>query len=451
MINTNFSLSRRIFAQGLATTSLSALIAGMGGSAAFAAPADGFAAQAEWEQKYDADAALQVKRTVTPLLSQQTVAMTEAAIQQYRELVARGGWQGVASGQTLKLGSNGAVVVALRKRLMVTGDLDEAVGLSPVFDSYVQAAVRRFQARHGINATGVVAQQTFQALNVTAQDRLRQLELNLVRLRSFASNLGPRFITMNIPAAAVETVESGTVFSHHAAGVGKIDRQSPVMQAKVVEVNFNPFWTVPVSIIRKDLIPKMQADPNYLSDNKIRVIDKHGNEVPPSAVNWNSMDAVNYRFRQDPGADVNSLGVVRVNIPNPHGVYMHDTPAKGVFGDDYRFVSSGCVRVQNIRDYVAWILKDTPGWDRDRIDEAIRSGARLDARPVAPVPVHWVYVTAWANDGIVQFREDIYQRDGFGSTVAALQPALQPVEAPNRDPRAGAVQRSGLLDPMSDD
>ncbi len=446
----NPSLSRRLFAQGLATSGLTALFGGLQAGGALAAPVDPFLAQAEWEQKYDADAALQVKRTVTPLLSQQTVAMTDAAILQYRDLVARGGWQGVPAGQALKVGSNGPAVVALRKRLMVTGDLDVAVGFSPIFDSYVQAAVRRFQARHGINATGVVAQQTFQALNVPAQDRLRQLELNLVRLRSFAANLGPRFITMNIPAAAVETVENGQVFSHHAAGVGKIDRQAPVMQAKVVEINFNPFWTVPVSIIRKDLIPKMQADPNYLSDNKIRVIDKSGAEVPPTAVNWNSMDAVNYRFRQDPGADVNSLGVVRVNIPNPHGVYMHDTPAKGVFGDDYRFVSSGCVRVQNIRDYVAWILKDTPGWDRDHIDEAIRSGARIDARPVAAVPVHWVYVTAWANDGIVQFREDIYQRDGFSSSVASLQPVLQPVETPNRDPRAGVVQ-SGLLDPMGDD
>jgi murein L,D-transpeptidase YcbB/YkuD len=446
----NPSLSRRLFAQGFATSGLTALLGGLHAGGAMAAPVDPFLAQAEWEQKYDADAALQVKRTVTPLLSQQTVTMTDAAILQYRDLVARGGWQGVPAGQSLKVGSSGASVVALRKRLMVTGDLDEAVGFSPIFDSYVQAGVRRFQARHGINATGLVAQQTFQALNVPAQDRLRQLELNLVRLRSFATNPGPRFITMNIPAAAVETVENGMVFSHHAAGVGKIDRQSPVMQAKVVEINFNPFWTVPASIIRKDLIPKMQADPNYLTDNKIRVIDKSGAEVPPTAVNWNSMDAVNYRFRQDPGADVNSLGVVRVNIPNPHGVYMHDTPAKGVFGDDYRFVSSGCVRVQNIRDYVAWILKDTPGWDRDHIDEAIRSGARLDARPVAAVPVHWVYVTAWANDGVVQFREDIYQRDGFGSAVASLQPVMQPEDAPNRDPRAGVVQ-SGLLDPMGDD
>ena len=241
----NSSLSRRLFAQGLATAGLSAVLGGLKAGGALAAPVDPFPAQAEWEQKYDADAALQVRRTITPLLSQQTVAMTDAAIAQYRELVARGGWQGVPAGQTLKVGSNGASVVALRKRLMVTGDLDVAVGFSPIFDSYVQAAVRRFQARHGINATGVVAVQTFQALNVPAQDRLRQLELNLVRLRSFAANLGPRFITMNIPAAAVETVENGMVFSHHAAGVGKIDRQSPVMQDKVVEINFNPFWTVP--------------------------------------------------------------------------------------------------------------------------------------------------------------------------------------------------------------
>ncbi len=450
----SFSVSRRLFAQGLATTSLTALV-GLRALDAQAAPVDGFTGQAEWEQKYDADSSLQARRTTTPLLSSQTVAQTEAAIQQYRDLVARGGWQGVPAGQSLKLGSKGNAVVALRRRLIVSGDLEESAGLSPVFDSYVQAAVRRFQARHGIGSTGVVAQQTFQALNVPVQERLRQLELNLVRLRSFSGNLGARFITMNIPAAAVETVENGQVFTHHAAGVGKIDRQSPVMQAKVVEVNFNPFWTVPVSIIRKDLIPKMQADPNYLTENKIRVIDKSGNEVPPTAVNWNSMDAVNYRFRQDPGADVNSLGVVRINIPNPHGVYMHDTPAKGIFGDDFRFVSSGCVRVQNIRDYVAWILKDNPNWSRDQIDEAIRSGARIDARPAQPVPVYWVYVTAWANDGLVQFREDIYQRDGFGSGMATLQPTVEPsldgAEPPAAIPTGSTRPRAGVLPPMADD
>jgi murein L,D-transpeptidase YcbB/YkuD len=165
----------------------------------------------------------------------------------------------------------------------------------------------------------------------------------------------------------------------------------------------------------------MQKNPNYLTENKIRAFNGQGVEVPPNAIDWNSMEATHYRFRQDPGGDFNSLGFVRINIANPYGVYMHDTPEKGIFGDDERFVSSGCVRVQNVRDYVAWLLKENPGWDRDRIDATIRSGEQLTVRLTPPVPVYWVYITAWANEGIVQFREDIYKRDGFGSgTVASV-------------------------------
>ncbi len=421
----------------------------LGSSGVFAAPAGGFGNQAEWEQKYDS-ATSELVRTVTPILSPQTVAASEAAIDEYRAIASQGGWPSVPSQATLKLGSKGPAVIALRRRLAATGDIESNAGETPVFDSFVQAAVMRFQDRHGIGTTGVAAQDTFKALNVRVEDRIAQLELNLIRLRSYAGSLGARYITMNIPAAAVETIENGEVFSHHAAGVGKIDRQSPVMQAKVLDINFNPFWTVPVSIIRKDLIPKMQADPNYLTDNKIRVIDKAGQEVPPTAVNWNSMDAVNYRFRQDPGADFNSLGVVRVNIANPYGVYMHDTPAKGVFGDDYRFVSSGCVRVQNIRDYVAWILKDTPGWDRDHIDEAIRSGERIDARLIQPLPVYWVYITAWANDGLVQFREDIYRKDSSADPFAQGDGVtVIPGQAKANAAKRGVAQNRGLP-PMVD-
>ena len=415
-------LSRRGFGLGAVFGGLSFTL----GAVSARAAGESFGNQAEWEQKYTADPRLSIQRATTPMLSPQTIAATERAIQDYRMLAEQGGWGQVPSGQTLKVGARGPAVVALRQRLTVTGDLDAAAGLSPVFDSYVQAGVQRFQARHGIGANGVVAKQTFQALNVPIADRIRQLELNLTRLRAYPANLGPRHIVMNIPAAAVETVENGQVFSHHQAGVGKIDRQSPIMKAMIVDINFNPFWTVPASIIRKDLIPKMQADPNYLTDNKIRVIDKTGNEVPPSSINWNSLDATNFRFRQDPGADFNSLGVVRVNIPNKDGVYMHDTPSKGIFGDDFRFVSSGCVRVQNIRDYVAWILKDTPGWGRDQIDEAIRSGQRIDAKPVAQIPVYWVYFTAWATEHAVQFREDIYEKDKFGAGIAADATGMKP-------------------------
>ncbi len=415
MLKADATLSRRDFGRGLGL-GLATIVFGRY-SEVLAAPVD--FNQAEWVQKYDADERLTVPRATTPLLSPQTVAQTEQALALYRDLASRGGWPAVPTGQTLKVGVRGPNVVALRRRLIASGDLDASTGQSPVFDSYVEAGVKRFQARHGIGSTGIVAQQTFAALNVPTSERARQLEINLVRLKTFSGNLGTRHVILNIPGAEVQTVENGVIATHHVAGVGKIDRQSPVMQTKALEINFNPYWTVPASIIRKDLIPKMQADRNYLSDHKIRAFNGQGVEIPPTAINWNSMEATNYRFRQDPGGDINSLGFVRINIANPSGVYMHDTPEKGIFGDDSRFVSSGCVRVQNVRDYVAWLLRDNPGWNRDKIDETIRSGQQVAVKVSPTVPVYWVYITAWATEGIVQFRDDIYKRDGFGASGAA--------------------------------
>jgi murein L,D-transpeptidase YcbB/YkuD len=413
---------RRVFLSAAATLALAAIA----GSPAFAQQQ--FADQAEWRQNYESSERLTVPRESTPVLSQETLAATDAAIQQYQGIVEKGGWQPVPTAQVLKLGVKSKAVEALRERLVVSNDLDPVAGNGPVFDSFVQAGVKRFQARHGISPTGIVNDETFTELNVPAEARLRQLQINIVRLRAFSGDLGERFVMVNIPAAAVETVEGNQVYSHHVAGVGKIDRQSPIMQAKAVEINFNPFWTVPPSLIKKDLIPKMQADPEYLTEEKIRVFNKEGQEVSPHSINWNSTEATQYKYRQDTGADINSLGSVRINIPNPYGVYMHDTPSKGIFGDDFRFVSSGCVRVQDVRDYVAWLLKDTQGWSRDQIDQAIDSGQRLDVKLVKPVNVYWIYVTAWATpDGVVQFRPDVYQRDGAGPGPIATAVPAQPL------------------------
>ena len=181
-----------------------------------------------------------------------------------------------------------------------------------------------------------------------------------------------------------------------------------------MEINFNPYWTVPVSIVRRDLIPKMQAEPDYLTKNHIRIFDRSNRELQPEQINWETEEAVNYQFKQDPG-DFNSLGAIRINFPNAHDVYMHDTPLKNLFGEDFRFHSSGCVRIQNVRELVYWLLSETPGWPRVEVDRVIKSAERKDARLAKPVPLHWVYVTAWATaDGVVQFRDDIYGRDGLG-------------------------------------
>jgi L,D-transpeptidase YcbB len=418
-------LSRRGF---LCATALGALAGGVPFGALGQEREDD---QAEWPQSYEASPEMALGRETTPILSPATVAATEAAIAKYKDIVARGGWNEVPAGVEMKVGSKSRAVQALRERLIGSGDLDPAAGVGPVFDSYVEAAVKRFMARHGLAPTGVVNEAVFAELNVPAAARLQQLETNIVRLNAYSGNLGQRFVIVNIPSASVETVEDGVVYSHHAAGVGKIDRQSPIMQARATEINFNPFWTVPPSLIKKDLIPKMKADPDYLTFEKIRVFNQKGEEISPASINWNTDEATHYKYRQDMGADLNSLGFVRVNIPNPYGVYMHDTPSKGIFGDDFRFVSSGCVRVQDVRDYVAWLLKDNPGWGRDQIDEVIRSGQRLDVKLTTPIPVYWVYITAWATpDGIVQFRPDVYQRDGAGPGPLASAVPAQPMALP---------------------
>ena len=209
------------------------------------------------------------------------------------------------------------------------------------------------------------------------------------------------------------------VVSRHAAVAGKPDRPSPDINSKIIQINFNPYWTVPASIVRKDLIPKMQDQPEYLTDNHIRIFDATHRELQPSQINWYSNDATSYTFKQDPGS-FNSLGSIRINFPSQYGVYMHDTPLKNLFGDDFRFHSSGCMRVQNVRLLVAWLLQETRGWTLEDIDRVIKSGDRKDAQLTKPVPLHWVYITAWSGgDGVVQFREDIYGKDGLAGAQAA--------------------------------
>jgi murein L,D-transpeptidase YcbB/YkuD len=268
----------------------------------------------------------------------------------------------------------------------------------------------------------VVGRGTLQALNVPADVRLRQLQANVERIRQMGAPEG-RYILVNIPGAQIEAVENGSVVSRHIAVVGKVDRQTPILSSKIYEIRFNPFWTVPASIIRKDLIPKMQKEPSYLADHHIRIFNQQGQELQPEQVNWHSEEAVNYMFRQDPGED-NSLGFVKLQFHNPYEVYLHDTPAKNLFGSDYRFESSGCVRVFNVRELVAWVLRDS-GYDRARVDATIRSGERLDQQVTNPPAIYTAYLTAWTTgDGVIHFRDDIYGLDTQGTVALAQDPGM---------------------------
>ncbi|GLS19997.1 amidase [Labrys miyagiensis] len=370
--------------------------------------------QMEMKEGYDSiTSPLDAAMSSSPLLSSGTIEATERALAKYQELAAQGGWPQVTGNERLQLGDDNADVVSLRQRLVASGDLAPSLGRSPVFDSYLDGAVMRFQARHGIEASGVVGDTSRAALAIPIDVRVKQLQMNIVRLREMGS-LGSRYMMMNIPATEVEAVSNGVVEQRHNTVIGKPDRPSPILSTVVQNVNFNPFWTVPLSIIKKDLIPLMQKDPGYLTEHHIRIYTPTGQEILASQIDWNTDEATRMRFTQDPGFD-NSLGQVRINIANQYGVYMHDTPEKSVFGSEYHFDSSGCARVQDVRDLCAWILQGTE-YTRDRIDEVIRSGARTTATPTAKVPVFWIYVTAWATpEGLVEFRDDVYNKDGYAN------------------------------------
>ena len=379
--------------------------------------------QSEWAEGFDSQSTIaRPVNTTTPILSPTTIPAMEQAIYVYQDLVARGGWNSVPADMELKIGVRDPRVVELRRRLIASGDLRQTSGDAAAFDSYVQTAVRRFQERHGIPADGVVGAGTLNALNVPAHVRLAQLETNIERIKAMGLP-SERYIMVNVPGAQIEVVENGTVVTRHTAVVGKVDRQTPLLSSRIHEINFNPFWTVPASIIKKDLIPKMQKEPTYLTDHKIRIYNQQGAELMPEQVNWNSDEATNYMFKQDPG-DQNSLGFVKLNFHNPHQVYLHDTPAKNLFGSDYRFESSGCMRVHNVRELVAWVLRDD-GYNLAMVDQTIRGGQRLDVQVTNPPAIFTVYFTAWTSgDGVVHFRDDIYGLDSQGTVALAQDPNL---------------------------
>ncbi len=410
------------------------------GVAALAAPAlaqDAFndlmgsSRRGNWDDQFDANTSRSAVGVVSnnPVLGREAPVYMQQAIMQYQQIVQNGGWPEVpASQQRLQIGVSDPSVQALRQRLMVSGDLPREAGISSAFDSYVDGALKRFQARHGLPADGVSGEYTTKALNVSAQIRLAQLQTNLVRIQSMSGDLGQRHLMVNIPAAAIEAVENERVVLRNTAVVGRASRPTHVINSKIYEVILNPYWTAPRSIVEKDIVPLMQKDPTYLERNNIRLIDGKGQEVSPTTVDWFAPKAPNLMFRQDPGK-INAMSSTKINFHNPNNEYMHDTPQQGLFNKLMRFESSGCVRVQNVRDLTSWLLRDTPGWSRQEMERVIASRVNTPIKLAQEVPVYFVYITPWsAKDGVVQFRDDIYGKDGnaelaLNTTAGMEQPA----------------------------
>jgi murein L,D-transpeptidase YcbB/YkuD len=365
-----------------------------------------------------------VSTSAVPSLDEGTAQNIAAALLSYSAIEVRGGWPMLPANAKLGPGARSADVALLRERLAISDDLPAEAAGGDAYDEAVATAVRRFQIRHGLEETGSVGPKTLAALNVPVSNRLRQLAASLDRLTAMDVTFGQRYVVVNIPAAFAEAVDGDKVARRYVVVVGKPDRPSPTLTTHITAVNLNPTWTVPLSIMKKDIITRMRRDPGYLGRMHMRVLDGSGSEVDPRLVDWHSDRAPNFTIRQDSGA-WNALGAVRIDMPNPHSVYMHDTSHKELFSADYRFHSSGCARVESPRDLAAWLLEDNPGWGRREIDAAIANGQRSDIRLAHKVPVAWVYLTGWASrDGAIHFRDDVYHRDEKPVLVAGARPQV---------------------------
>ncbi|NTW52588.1 MAG: L,D-transpeptidase family protein [Chlorobiaceae bacterium] len=364
----------------------------------------------------------------------------------YRQVAAEGGWSAIPAGPRIsKTGTIDSRMPLIRKRLVITGDLaadapqaTEADVPKPVVDpppadstvvrpvvvhpkidpalvytSVLFEAVKSFQKRHGITADGIVGNETLTAMNVPVKERIDQIRINLERYRWFLNTRGPNYVMVNIPAFSVEYVLNNAQQWHSRVIVGKPDLQTPVFKAEIQQLVLNPHWVIPPGIMIKEAIPGTAKDISYLEKRQLAVVGNDGKRIDPASINWSQYlnGGFPYRLVQDSG-DEGSLGRIKFMMPNRFMVYMHDTPSKELFDRSRRCFSHGCVRVENPFELAELLLKDPVKWSSTKLEEAIDTGKTRTVSIPAPVPVFFLYQTAFATDDRVQFRPDVYDRDG---------------------------------------
>lgn len=375
-----------------------------------------------------------------PFRSDEMLIAMEKAIATYHRITSSGGWQQIPGTRMLRVGDDDSRMPFLRRRLIASGELPRSANAtSTMFDQVLEQAVVRYQERNGLRATGRVDRSTLASLNVPAEERLQQLRINQGRLLELVREPPEeRYVLVNVPGFQLEAVERYQTVLRHRVIVGRPGRDTPSLKNTIRALNFYPNWRVPDSVAKLDVFPKLVTEPEYLQQEKIRVLQGsfNGPELDPRSIDWSQADPSIIKLRQDPGPQ-NALGLVRLDMSNEHGVYMHDTPLKPLFDQRSRAFSAGCVRVQDVFELVEWIARYEPGWENPgQVQAVIDMGQPVDLKLTRPVPIYFAYITAWAEpDGRIEFRQDIYGRDGTRSVIADVyDPDAPPIPAPGLAP-----------------
>jgi murein L,D-transpeptidase YcbB/YkuD len=340
-----------------------------------------------------------------------------SALARYRKLEDEGGWPVLPSGPILKLGYYDRQVGLLRLRLMAEGDLQtHAFANLDSFDLDVSEAVKRFQARHGLEPDGIVGPSTRAAMNVPVASRIEQIRLNMERWRWLPRTLGERYVMVNTAGYQLEVNDNGRATLAMRVIAGQKDKMTPVLGARLAAVQLNPYWFVPSDIAAEELLPEQKKNRKFFESMGYRVFNHWGDnavELNLSGIKWwkYNKDNFPYKVRQDPGPQ-NALGRMKFIFQNNFAIYLHDTPQRRLFENENRALSHGCVRVEHPMQLALALLQGDDQWNQQAIEETIESGATVNLPLREPVPIYLVYWTAWVGDqGQMNFREDIYERD----------------------------------------
>ena len=353
------------------------------------------------------------------------------ALSKYLQLKNKGGWGYFTTIlPKIEKGLRHPDVARLRDRLAITqGNIDLIVVDQDLFDQSLHDNVVLFQRRNGLTADGVVGRATIEALNIPVDDRIASIRVNLERWRWLSEDLGDQYIKVNIANYELQAIENDRIVFQSDAIVGRPFRSTPVFSSLITYLVLNPDWIVPPTILFNDVVPAVRANPGYLAEKRMKVLRTDGSEVDPVSVDWYNVTRENfpYRIRQEPGPE-NALGRVKFMFPNQYNVYIHDTPSRNLFLHTDRSFSSGCIRINKPLEFAAYLLKDNPVWTPELIKNIVDQGRERTVNLPNPVPVHILYLTAWADDdGMVYFRKDIYKHDTRLLTALA-QPPLKPDE-----------------------
>jgi L,D-transpeptidase YcbB len=349
-------------------------------------------------------------------------AALRIALAQHRAISAKGGWSAVPLGDPIRPGTTDPRVPAIRARLSLTeGGSQVTAAETQVYNNALVEAVKRFQASQGLDVDGVIGSTTIVAMNVPVQERINSIILAMERLRWMPEDLGQQYLIVNIAGFELRRINAGEVEERMAVVVGKPYHRTPVFSDRIRFLEFNPYWNVPPDIAIKEELPALRSNAASRAAQGFEAV-RGDQVVDVRSVDWAGVGAGRfpYQLRQRPGTN-NALGRVKFMFPNPHNVYLHDSPAHSLFGRSVRAFSHGCIRLSRPLELAEQVLRvgGVKGWTKERIDDVVASTKTTVVNLREPLPVHITYLTAWVDDGVANFRQDIYGHDA--KLLAALE------------------------------